>query len=103
MKSPLLWIGLFAQGCCLVLHPSAAQPGIEPDALRTPWTGEMGVRQSTAQLMVREKQLAAETHVRFLRRRSRASNQTVPPEPDSSVTARWFPGGPLAGSPVPFD
>src|SRR6266550_7131167 len=104
MKRSFLRIGLFAQCCNLILGPTAAaQPEIEPDAVRTPWTGEMGVRQSTAQLMVREQQIAAETHVQFLRWRTRAAKQTDSPEPDSSATARWFPGGPLAGSPVPFD
>jgi hypothetical protein len=70
MKSPLPWIGLFAQGCNLVLgSPAAAQAVIEPDAVGTPWTGEMGVRESTAQLMAREPQLAVVTHARVLKPR----------------------------------
>ena len=55
MKSPLLWVGLFAHGCNLILgSPAAAQAVIEPEAGGTPWTGEMGVRESTAQLMARQ-------------------------------------------------
>src|SRR5437762_11203377 len=101
MKSPLLWIGLFAQACNLILgSPTAAQAVIEPEAVGTPWTGEMGVRASTAQLMAREKQFAAVTHAKVLKLRLRAARQTLLPDPDSTPPARRLPSGPLAGNPA---
>src|SRR5438876_9408539 len=102
MKSPLLWIGLFAQGCNLILGSPATSPAvIEPEVVGTPWTGEMGVRESTAQLMARERQLAPVTHAKVPTPRLRAARQTLLPVPDSAWPARWLPSGPLAGNPAP--
>src|SRR5438876_8496736 len=102
MKSPLLWIGLFAQGCNLILgSPAATQAVIEPEAVGTPWTGERGVCESTAQLMAREKQLAPVTHAKVLKPRLRAARQTPLPDHDSTPPARRLPSGPLAGNPAP--
>src|SRR5437667_12648227 len=104
MKSPLLWIGLFAQGCNLILGSPATAPAvIEPEVVGTPWTGEMGVRESTAQLMAREKQLAGATQAKVLRPRVRVARQTLLPDPDSTPPARRLPSGPLAGNPAPPD
>src|SRR5947199_2453063 len=102
MKSPLLWIGLFAQGCNLILGSPATAPAvIEPEVVGTPWTGEMGVRESTAQLMARERQLAPVTHAKVPTPRLRAARQTLLQDLDSAPPARQRPSGPLAGNPAP--
>src|SRR5437899_911606 len=102
MKSHLLWIGLFARGCNLIFASPANAPAvIEPATVGTPWTGEMGVLESTAQLMAREKRLAALTQDRVFKRRLRAARQSFPPDPDSTPPVRWLPSGPLAGNPAP--
>src|SRR6266498_5434095 len=100
MKSPLLWVGFFAQGCNLIVgSPATAPAASETDAVGIPWIGEMGVRESTAQLMAREKQLAQVTHARVLKPRLRVAKQTLLPDPDSTPPARRLPSGPLAGNP----
>src|SRR2546426_217044 len=101
MKSHLLWIGLFARGCNLIFaSPANAPPVIEPATVGTLWTGEMGILESTAQLMAREKRTAALTQDRVFKRRLRAARQSFPPDPDSTPPVRWLPNGPLAGNPV---
>src|SRR5438128_252420 len=102
MKTHLLWIGLFARGCNLIFaSPANAPPVIEPATVGTLWTGEMGILESTAQLMAREKRLAALTQDRVFKRRLRAARQSFPPDPDSTPPVRWLPNGPLAGNPAP--
>ena len=101
MKTHLLWIGLFALGCNLIFASPANAPAvIEPATVGTLWTGEMGVLESTAQLMAREKRLAALTQERVFRPRLRAARQSFPPDLDSTPPGHWLPSGPLAGNPV---
>src|SRR5438552_4670248 len=101
MKSPLLWIALFTQSSNPILGSPLASPAvIEQEAVGIPWTGESAVRESTAQLMAREKRLPAFTHDRFSVPRPRAARQSFMPDRDSGPSPGWLPDGPLAGNPA---
>src|SRR5438552_9093549 len=102
MKSPLLWIALFTQSSNPILgSPVAAPAVIEQEAVGIPWTGDLAVRESTAQLMAPEKAVPAATHGRFSNPRLRAARPSLMPDPGSAPSAGWPPNGPLAGNPAP--
>src|SRR5881394_917424 len=102
MNLRLLWIGSLAQSFHLILcAPASAQAIVEPDIVGTPWTGESGVQETTAQLMVREKQFAVAKHATVPVTGLRKARQLLPPDPDSTRPARAPLSGPLAGNPAP--
>src|SRR5262245_5074288 len=96
MKSSFLWIGLLAQGWNLVLASPEPVPLSEAEVVGTAWTGEMGIRESTSQLMTREERLVS-------KRRFQVGKRTVVQDFDSTPPAHWLPNGPLAEDPAPPD
>jgi len=101
MKPSFPWLGLLAQGWYLILGSTAtAAAVIEPQTVGTPWTGEVGVRESTSQFMAREKQLAAMTIHTVLKPGLRMERQSILPDA-ASASPRRLPSGPLAGDPAP--
>ncbi len=70
-----------------------AQPSPD-DTVGTPWTGEAGVRETTAQIMAREAALAAQRNrqvrkVRPIKPRFVRSGNNLPENPASSLTSHW--------------
>ena len=106
-RRPVLWIcpsrrvyfALFA--LVLSLRLAEAQPS-PSDTSGTPWTGQAGVRESTAQIMVREAALAAHQTVpgheaKPVKSRHVHLKSDLPQNPDSPLTSSW----PLSGGTAP--
>src|SRR5262249_39646757 len=101
MKMRILWIAVLAPSFNLFFcAPAFPQEPAESDNSELPWTGGSGIQEATADLMLREEQLAAKEPAKVHRPRPRLARQPPQPGPDSPLPAPGLARGPLAGNPT---